>query len=79
MPSPFQHVSHRAYGRESRSPTRDVMMDEAARFRRKITDAMTSQGSAGKRPWLWDRVPRGNERRTDDAPHPGSGAKGVEE
>lgn len=55
------------------------MMDEAARFRRKITDAMTSQGSAGKRPWLWDRVPRGNERRTDDAPHPGSGAKGVEE
>jgi len=61
MPSPFDHVNHRAHdrgGSNSGRSMRDTMMDEAARFSREVKDAMAEEQAECARAPLWKRLLR---------------------
>ncbi len=62
MPSPFDHVNHRAHDRGGSGggrSMRDAMMDEAARFSSEVREAMSEERGrpTATRP-LWKRLLR---------------------
>ncbi len=61
MPSPFDHINHRAHDRGGSGggrSMRDTMMDEAARFSREVKDALAEDKAEAARAPLWKRLLR---------------------